>query len=78
MLEFVQYLLERQYLGKCHDRLGEDIREVKKDLKNDIKVIKAHITVLTVLGVTSLLRLIGLIIYRITIIIFNREGEKDV
>ena len=40
----------------------KDIREVKKDLKNDIKVIKAHITALTVLGVTSLLTLIGLII----------------
>ncbi len=39
-----------------------DIREVKKDLKDDIKAIKAHIKILTVLGVTSLLTLIGLII----------------
>lgn len=40
----------------------KDIREVKKDLENDIKVIKAHITTSTVLGVTSLLTLIDLII----------------
>ena len=42
--------------------LEKDIREVQIDLRDDIKGIRAHITALTVLGVTSLLTLIGLII----------------
>ena len=42
--------------------LEKDIREVQIDLRDDIKGIRSHITVLTVLDVTSLLTLIGLII----------------
>ena len=42
--------------------LEKDIREVQTDLRDDIKGIRAHITALTVLDVTSLLALIGLII----------------
>ena len=42
--------------------LEKDIREVQIDLRDDIKGIRAHITALTILGVTSLLTLIGLII----------------
>ncbi len=42
--------------------LEKDIREVQIDLRDDIKGIRSHITALTVLGVTSLLTLIGLFI----------------
>ncbi len=42
--------------------IEKGIREVQTDLRDDIKGIRAHITALTVLGVTSLLTMIGLII----------------
>lgn len=42
--------------------IEKDLREVQLDLRDDIKGIRTHITALTVLGVTSLLTLIGLFI----------------
>ena len=42
--------------------LKDDLKEVKNDLKDDLKSIKTHVMGLMVLGVTSLITLIGIIV----------------